>query len=712
MKKNDNREGHKLNYKKLLLMLLISGIGALIIAYFVPENIWGSDRVQLSNGDKSLRLIAERAYVIFFVLLYASIHLIVPIKEIYSWMFQKRWILGGILLVFLTINRYHGDSIEYYNNMIQPGQETLYSKPIFGKLRAIRSDEFVVNTPATLASSYGEDPFGKYTNVLRGEDTLNIVAGAYGGYATLAYAPWELSYLVLPLEYAFSFSWYAPLVLAFLIAIEFCYILSKGKKLLAVAGGFLTVCSSFFLWWSFPSLLIAAPGTIVCVNYFLSAKTKGKRVLCGIGTALCFANFVITLYPAWQVPLGYMFLVIGIWVIKKNWRNIRELDRNDWFIFGGCVVFMISLIVAYFCISSEYLRAVTETVYPGARRESGGMALQKIFYYAQAPFYAYRELPNPSELGVFLSFFPIPTLMGAYYWIKSKEKDFLIASLILIEVPMLLYVTTGLPEIVARISLFENSTPERVVDIIGLLQIYLLMILLSKKDSGMGKGIAVILSAGVTCAAVLVSSAYNPGYLSTINKLAMTIVIFALSLGITMKISKRKQAVVLIAIICLSIFTGIQIRPVSKGLDAIYAKPVSMKIREISANDKSGKWITLGGGSVLPAFNVACGAPTINSVNFYPNMELWNKLDESGKYEEVYNRYAHIELEMTKQDTKFKEIRPDLIQLKLSYEDIKKTEAKYLLALNVPESELANEYVEFDKVYEENGASIYQIMYK
>ena len=89
---------------------------------------------------------------------------------------------------------------------------------------------------------------------------------------------------------------------------------------------------------------------------------------------------------------------------------------------------------------------------------------------------------------------------------------------------------------------------------------------------------------------------------------------------------KKMKELVLYSFIAISILTSFYIRPLMKGLDAIYSKPVASAIQNVCNEDKNAKWATLGLGITLPAYNVACGAPTINSLNVYPNMELWEKL--------------------------------------------------------------------------------------
>ena len=57
-----------------------------------------------------------------------------------------------------------------------------------------------------------------------------------------------------------------------------------------------------------------------------------------------------------------------------------------------------------------------------------------------------------------------------------------------------------------------------------------------------------------------------------------------------------------------------------------YEKPVAQQIEKFTKKDPDAKWIVLG-GTTISSFITMCGAKTINFVNFYPNMELWEKLD-------------------------------------------------------------------------------------
>lgn len=703
----------KRDIKKLVFLVIVSAILAMGVAMFFTGHLWDVANIRTHLQTLRIWTTFHRAYILFLFFVYIGLHFVFSIKKMYSWMFEKRWILGILLLLFLTVSGYHGDSIGYYANAIQPGQGTQLSTPILGETRAIRSDEFVATTPSVLASLYGESPMGKYNEIMRGDETLNIINGVYLGYATLGYAPQELVYAVLPVEYAYSFCWWFPLIIGFLMSIEIFYIISNKKKLLSVAGASLIIFSSFYLWWGFSHYYISAPGTIVCLYYFFQKEEKWKKILYSLGFAICFSVFVTNLYPAWQVPMGYMFLGIGIWLLYENWDKIKKLDKSEWLILGGGILFMGSLIGSYLLSVSEYMTAITQTAYPGERIDNGSFYLSKLFYCAQAPFYAYKDIGNPSEAGCFFGLFPVPTIIAIYCWIKEKKKDLLTGALFLAQIPLLLYVTTGLPGNVAQFLLLSNSTIYRVVDIIGLIQIYFMVIILSRyeKINKFSLPVAIILGALVGFTNIYFSNRDFAGYLNDYQKIIMFNVIFCLSVGLMVKLSEKIKYILLLALISISIFTGIYVRPIMKGFDAIYSKPVATEIQQICEQDPKAKWLTMGGGIILSAYNVACGAPTINSVHTYPNVDFWSEFDPESKYEEVYNRYAHVNVNFTNEETSFGLIQADFMQVNLSYQDIKKTGAEYLLVMGDCGIDLNNQYVEFEKTYEENGITIYRMVY-
>lgn len=701
-----NIKGH--DFKKVLCAILFSICISLLLAVFVPSNFW-----TLNSGIQigGLRILFYRSFILLFVVFFLSLHFVYPVKKIYDFMFKYRWYIGICLLLFVTLFKINGDSMAYYTMTIQGDKVDALSYPIFGKIRTIRSDEFLVNNPGIFASVMNNPSFEKYNTILRGTDTLNIISGVYKGLAMIAYQPWKLIFTILPLENAFSFYFYFVPVFAFLFCMELFYILSKNK-LVAFTGATLTIFSSYFLWWGFPNYLLSGTATIVFFYKFINEKNIKKQIVFGLLMALSFSIFVCNLYPAWQVPVGYVYLVIGIWMIKENFVQIKSQSKVQWFIFFGSIGICILLVLNYFISTKEYIQIINQTVYPGKRVEYGSNEIGKLLCYAQSLFFPIKDMYNNSESGVFFCLFPLSTLLSLYYSIKSKKKDLLSILLLIVEIPMIIYTTIGLPPIVAKLLLFTHSTSVRMIDILGFVQVILIVRLLSfyKDEKHIKPIVGGIVAIAFACESVLICKFSFPDYLNKYQMILLFILIFFLSFYLMTNYKDKGFKKFGILIIVVSICSGLCVRPISIGLSSVYAKSAAQEIQKIVSKDPTSKWVTIG-GIETPSFTVMCGAPTINFVNTYPNLKLWHTLDPDKKYEKIYNRYEHVKVLLTHEETSFELIQSDYITLNLSYKDIKKAKVKYVFANGDCDIDINNGYVKFDKVYDESGVKIYKIKY-
>lgn len=642
------------------------------------------------------------------VFVFAALNLFVDRKKMYNKMFDKRWIIALFVLLFFVGNKYNGESLAVYDEYVQPGNGNEYVQPIFGEKRVIRSDDYVVDTPNRMAS-IKDGKYGKYNEIARGTKTLNAINGVYVGYSTIGRNPFQFAYKIMPAEYAYSFCWYAPIILSFMVAIEFFYILSKRKKLISVAGACLEILSSFYMWWGFPSFILGAQAALVCLNYFIKSKSTLKKIMFGFGVAISFTYYVLTLYPAWIVPMGYVALACLIWIIHENWNKVKQLGIKNWIIVLMMAIFSVSIIINYLMVNQEYVYAITHTVYPGHRISKGGFAIKKIFYYAQAYMYAFSDVGNSPEASSLLSLFPIPIIAGGYKWYNDKKKNWLLTGLLGISAVYLIYTTVGVPVVVAKILLLTYTTATRLVDIIAIIQIYLLVIVLSDEDEKkippIKGGIIALITTVLT---IYVCQKDYSGYLTKEWSIVTGIVILYLGYNLLSQKGERAKKIFCVLVIVISIITGAFVRPISKGFDAITSKPVSKEISKIVSNEPKAKWLVINGPS---GFVLANGAPVINSVNTYPNMELWKTLDKNDRYEKVYNRYAHVTVKLTNKNTTFKVGKAsDNIIVQLSYRDMKKTKTKYIYSSN--ELNVNNRYVMFEKEYCFNGSYIYKVHYK
>lgn len=675
----------------------------------IPKTLAGR-LIQCIKENMGTKVWFDRFQIVFIISVFVLLHFVVNIRNMYKKLFEKRWIVAGFLLLFLVVNKYHGDSITCFDNYVQTGEGSDYIYPVLGEERPIRSDEWLVDTPINLSTQYLENPYGKYNYLVRGTNTINSSMLTIVSVLNPVNLVSILIRFIFGYEYAYSYTWYINILLSFLFQLELFLIMSSHKKLLSTCGACMVVLSSHYLWWGFSTLILYSSVALVCSYYFFKSDSRKKRLLYAYGTALGTALFALVLYPAWEVPMAFYSLVVFVWIVHDCWDNIKKMSREDWTILVSALLLCIIMILQSIVLQMEYVEAISKTVYPGKRIDNGGFAIGKLFNYISAISFAYKDCGNPSERGMYITLFPFPLIMALYTWIKGNRRNWLLNGLMIISVFLGVYTTVGLPSVLAKITLMTSTVASRCVDILGYTQVALFVVTLSAIDyeKKLEKKYAFVLAIVMSGIAMMMANHEMPEYMSGEYRIIFFEIFALIFFCFIAKVDKKIYNWGLIAVIMISIVTAIYVRPIVKGTDAIYSKPVANEIQRIASKDSEAKWIAYDSG-VTAQFILACGAPAINSVNKYPNMELWNKLDPTGNNEYIYNRYAHFAISFTDGETNMELIQDDVIRLNLGFKDLKKTEAKYIFStqpLNVD-----NQYAVFNEVYYDYGAYIYEVYY-
>ncbi|HEM5148857.1 TPA: hypothetical protein U1262_002194, partial [Streptococcus suis] len=124
------------------------------------------------------------------------------------------------------------------------------------------------------------------------------------------------------------------------------------------------------------------------------------------------------------------------------------------------------------------------------------------------------------------------------------------------------------------------------------------------------------------------------------------------------------------------------INPIRIGSDVIFKSSLVTNIKSITDYDKESKWIVDSIGYPLTNIPLVAGAPTLNSTNAYPNLELWKSLDTNGQYDEIYNRYAHVIIELTNsEETVFELLHPDAFKVQLPITKLKDLNVTYFVSI-------------------------------
>ena len=145
---------------KVILILIQTILAYLLTVYILNNTLKLS---LLFNVDIFLFLI------IWLISFLALCHFFIPIKKLYHWLFQKRFILSFLLLILLVLGKFNGSSYGMWNTYTEPNYPVSSLNSIMAPIRAIRSDEWFVNSPHVL-SQFNND-FAYYNSYSRGIST-------------------------------------------------------------------------------------------------------------------------------------------------------------------------------------------------------------------------------------------------------------------------------------------------------------------------------------------------------------------------------------------------------------------------------------------------------------------------------------------------------------------------------------------------------------
>ena len=698
------------------------------------------------NGTGTLNLFPEismmtvyRTVILFCMAFFLLMHFIVKIKVFYDIVFKYRYAIAAAFLLLLIANKIHFSSVSMYDQYIQPGYGSEFVEPVFGQVRPIRSDEWLVSTPIELSAQFPPDPYGSINMIARGTATENMPNGMAINLATLAF-PMNIFYL-FGAEYGVSARWVGMLIMTFMVTFEFAYILSGKNRLLGVVGACLITFSPFFQWWSYVVFITAGMGALVCYYYFLNSGTLVKRILFAFGIVVFMSQFIVNLYPAWQVPVGYLYIGLAVWLTVDNLEKVKELKKRDYGIIGVAVIIIAAVVATYLHESREYIAGISNTIYPGVRRDNGGgqgfldTMNRMINGGVYSPMSSRRDFidTNICEFGGMYTLFPLPILFVSYMMIRKRAIDLLSIILIAYTVFIGSYVLIGWPAWLSGITLMSNSASSRAIDVMLFAQVFLLIRAMSgftaeteeepsdadrshnyayKIAKRRKENIVLLSSIGTALVMTYLVISFSRITFTTPLSTPFFIITFLGFAFVIYSLFERQRSKGLFMAACLymiiiSISTLMLVHPVMRGLDAIYSKPLSEKVQEL-AHDPDEKWISLNGiaGS---SYLIANGASTISSVNFYPNLDLWYKLDPDRLYEYAYNRYAIVTVVLTEEKTSFELMHLDHLHVHFSVHDLEKAGVKYI---DTPAPLENYSGIEFTLLYNEGDSRIYSVSYE
>ena len=621
-------------------------------------------------------------------------------KTFLSWTCHYRWILGIIIITICTLLKLHGSSLgALYDGVKIPGKDFSL---LFGTPRPIRSDEYVVFTQMSLSQVQSGFPW--YSDIWGYSPTdMFLIYGQPIRNIITLYRPFTLGYLLFGAEYGLAFYWSAREVVLFLSSFEFGLLITRKNKTISLLYAVIVAFAPLVQWWfstnELVEMLIFGQFDVVLFDRFFRSDRLLSKVLMTIGAILCTGGFILSMYPAWIVPLFYVFLAAGFSVAVENHKGWK-CRKSDAIFFGIGAIVLVGSMLYVLNKSSMAFTAAMNSSYPGQRRITGGdlSAWPRLFKGWIGFLLPFIDIPNPCEEAAFLDFFPLGLLLSGYLIFKGKRKDVWLISLNVLDLILLLYCLFKIP-IIAKISLLTWTKPTRAEDILSLVNLLIFVRIIAIYRFRFPIIVGTILGLFVTFGVVQTGRSYlSP----TTNTLVAGLVLLIIWLSI-LKLNEKVHITFLTVILFLSIIGGCTVNPVSSGLSGIYTNPLIQQIEKIDKQNR-GLWAVVCADPLrlnnLPAL---VGAKTMNAVATYPEYSLWEKLGLHDE-KEIWNRYAHIDIQLySEEPVSLELIRADHIRLHTNLEKLRQVGVEYLLTKEeIPESTAV-------QLYSYMGYYIYQI---
>ncbi len=589
----------------------------------------------------SWRRFAARTLLLSVPLSALALHLFWPAERIWGFVDRNRFRIAAAILFVATLLELNGSSIGMWNQYL-PNDKA--AAPLFGVPRGIRSDEWAVFTPMTLAQSFARPSWPYFNDIPRAArtDMFSVYAQPVR-HPLVVFRPFLAGHVLFGFRRGLAFFWVGRWLALLLAAYELFKLLTDGSKALSGAAAALILFSPVVQWWgainALAEMLVFGSLFVVCLDRFMTGRTLRDRWLPIAGMAYCGVAYAMTLYPAAMVPLAYAFAALSLWTVLRRAKGFRA-DAATWAFAALAALVAAGCLGWYLHLSGDAFRTTAGTVYPGSRFHCGGGA--KAWHLCRSwgdlflPWTSDGAL-NSFELSAFFDFFPLGLGLAVFLFVRRGVRD--LASLLLVAVSLLLglYCLVGLPHGAAGTLLLSRSTPSRSLVALGFVQLLLLVRSVSLLRPVPSVRRSLLCAAAFAVLAVWLSRLAYPAYLGWPRLLAVGVAAAA-SASLLLRFSAWPRTAAFFFVV-LAFAAGGFVNPVQRGDAGVLSSDLARTIRSI-AEREGGAWAVDGETLPMNQYPLLVGAPTVNAGNVYPVLERWAEADPDGKDRQTWNRYA------------------------------------------------------------------------
>lgn len=506
-----------------------------------------------------------------------------------EFLYKYRYWIALILFILCILFEISGSSIGIWKDFIN--SNVTDDGVIFGESRPIRSDEWSVLTPMTFSQYF--DGFNYFSNLVRGDTTdVFIIYGLPVLNIVQIFRPFLIGFLFLGISKGLSFFWCGRFIALFLVTFEFLMLLTDKKKLLSFIGAIMITLAPIVQWWfavnGIAEIFIFGELAIILLDKYMRNNNLKKRILYLASLIICAGGYLLVFYPAWQIPMFYVFLALAIWVIVKNRKEFKFNYRDVISIVVAILIFA-CLMLYIFYNSWDTIKTTLNTVYPGQRVSTGGGIFSKFVDYIRDIYLPSRSgglLYNECESAAIFGLFPIGIILSIYLIDRKNKKDLSLILMLIVYAFLAFWMMFGMPSIISKLTLMSHSTPLRAYLAIGFLDVLLLIKAMSMIEKPFSKRFSIIFALFISCILVYLCELCNKDYLGLKNCLILLIMCTYLIYFIFRFNSKYGKFFFTIGIIAVMLVSGFRVNPIRRGTDIIYESDIIKNVQKLNSEEE------------------------------------------------------------------------------------------------------------------------------
>jgi hypothetical protein len=558
-------------------------------------------------------------------------------------------------VAILTIFGISGSSTGYFWNSFGTGTDP---NLLWGTPRNIRGDEWWVQA-SWVVSQYQQN-FPTLNRSFPGGISALLYNDLPAWHWSMLFRPHAGAMLFLPLAQGMALRWWLPLAVTIAAVYVFCVTLLPRRPFasagLAIATGF----SPMIMWWALPSnIWPIAWGFAVLGALAISLKARAtvtRLIPAGIAGYLAvtmsmslYAPYIVAVYvPALFLALGMFFSPFSSTAtVRHRLKSIVPLAVGQ---LGA-----VAITATWLYKNKAAVAAMLSTVYPGNRTTPTGAAdPSKLADLFSSPFQM-ALLTQPTLFGVNQSEASAPLALSLFLcvplswlawmqWRKLRRIDWLAVSLVVGNAIIMLWMFVPGWDFVARLLLLDRTTTPRVWYSFIVLTTVAVVVLALRLDELKVRAPwrVVALSVVSFCLVTLIPLTYLLGYNGDpLNAAtAWPVILIAEAIAIT-AVQRGHLATTVGAFLITSLALGAGVNPVYVGVFNLNDTAAGRSVAAINAANPQARWVNVGGFLPLTML-FESGATVYGGVQTYPSPVMWRQIDPSGRYENNWNRLAHV----------------------------------------------------------------------